>query len=75
MSISLPSSAYEFRWSPDGSQIIISGDGFIEPLIMRMWSSADELIAHAYECCVSRELSPEERTRFGLSERSESEAQ
>jgi WD40 repeat protein len=71
MSISLPSSAYEFRWSPDGSQIIISGDGLIEPLIMRVWRSTDDLVAHAYECCVSRELSPEERTQFGLPERNE----
>ena len=29
----------------------------------------DELIVHARDCCVTRELTPEERLQFGLPER------
>ena len=29
----------------------------------------DDLIAHAYECCVTRELTPDERQQFGLPQR------
>jgi WD40 repeat protein len=71
LSTPIPVSPYNIAWSPDGSQIMLSGDGLIEPLIMRVWRSTDDLVAHAYECCVSRELSPEERTQYGLPERNE----
>jgi WD40 repeat protein len=71
MSSPIPGSPFNIAWSRDGSQIMLSGDAFIEPLIMRVWRSTDDLVAHAYECCVSRELSPEERTQYGLPERNE----
>jgi WD40 repeat protein len=71
MSNPVPGSHYNVVWSPDGTQIMISGDGLIEPIIKQVWRSSDDLVAHAYECCVSRELSPEERTQYGLPERSE----
>jgi WD40 repeat protein/serine/threonine protein kinase/DNA-binding XRE family transcriptional regulator len=56
-------------WSPEGRQIIVTGDGLNEPVIKRIWHSAEELVAYAYECCVSRELTAEERAQFGLPER------
>jgi WD40 repeat protein len=52
-------------WSPDGRYIIASGR-FNPPLVKRVWTDVDELIAHAGECCVSRELTPEEREQFSL---------
>jgi WD40 repeat protein len=55
-------------WSPDGTQIIVTGDGLNEPVIKRAWRSPEELIDYAYDCCVSRRLTPEERERFGLPE-------
>ena len=52
-------------WSPDGRYIIASGH-FNPPLVRRVWTNVDELIAHARQCCLSRELTPEEREQFGL---------
>jgi WD40 repeat protein len=52
-------------WSPDGRAIAIgyaSGDLRIYPA----WQSLEELIAYAKAHCVLRELTPEERTRYGL---------
>jgi hypothetical protein len=31
-----------------------------------VWQSTEELIQYAKECCVFRELTPEERQQFGL---------
>jgi hypothetical protein len=42
-----------------------------EPVIKRIWASPDELIAHAYDCCVTRKLTAEERVQFGLPAREE----
>jgi WD40 repeat protein len=64
----LPGAPLTIGWSPDGTQIIVTGDGLNEPVIKPVWRSPEELIAHAYECCVSRQLTPEERDRFGLPE-------
>jgi WD40 repeat protein len=36
--------------------------------IFDIWGSLDELVALAKECCVIRELTPEERVQFGLDE-------
>jgi WD40 repeat protein/class 3 adenylate cyclase len=52
-------------WSPDGHYVISSGH-FNPPLVKRVWTSVNELIAHAGQCCLSRELTPEEREQFGL---------
>jgi WD40 repeat protein len=65
-SFSLPGAPLTVGWSPDGQHIIVTGDGFNEPIIKRVWRSPEELIAYARECCVSRQLTQEERIRFGL---------
>ena len=33
------------------------------------WQSTEDLIEYAYECCVWRELTAEERVQFGLPEK------
>jgi hypothetical protein len=41
--------------------------GFFDaPDIRPVWQSTEDLIAYAYNCCVFRELTPEERGQFGL---------
>ena len=52
-------------WSADGTQLITSGFDPV-PDIRTVWQITEDLIAHAKECCVFRELTPEERTQFGL---------
>ncbi len=66
MSFSVPGAPLTIGWSPDGTHVIVTGDGINEPIIKRVWTSTEELIEHAYDCCVSRELTPEEREQFGL---------
>jgi WD40 repeat protein len=54
-------------WSPDGTAIAIgytNGDLKVYPA----WESLEDLVAYAKEHCVLRDLTPEERVRFGLSE-------
>jgi hypothetical protein len=58
---------YSVDWSPDGK--FIAADNSITLTIRRAWQSAEELIAYAKECCVWRELTPEERIQYGLPER------
>ncbi|MCB0206708.1 MAG: WD40 repeat domain-containing protein, partial [Anaerolineae bacterium] len=53
--------------SPDGHQVldIIRPDG--GPLVIfKIWQNLDELKDLAKECCVFRDLTPEERQQFGL---------
>ncbi|MBN1145638.1 MAG: hypothetical protein JXA78_00170 [Anaerolineales bacterium] len=52
-------------WSRDGQHLAIVG---METLVSvwRVWQSKEELLAYAKECCVVRELSPEERELYGL---------
>jgi len=64
----LPGAPLGMRWSPDGTQIIVTGDGFKGPFIKRVWRTPDELINYAYDCCVTRQLTPEERNQYGLPE-------
>ncbi|MGD9047858.1 MAG: hypothetical protein PVF77_07380, partial [Anaerolineae bacterium] len=53
-------------WSPNGKQIAISDwDGNLR--IYPAWQSLEELIDYAKDCCVFRQLTPEEREQFGLS--------
>jgi hypothetical protein len=56
-------------WSPDGTHLLAADQTLNEPLIRRAWQSTEQLIAHAYDCCVIRELTPQEREQFGLPER------
>jgi WD40 repeat protein/DNA-binding SARP family transcriptional activator len=52
-------------YSPDGTQILIgSNRGTLE--IYPTWNTTQELIDYAKECCLVRELTPEEREMFGL---------
>jgi WD40 repeat protein len=67
-SFSVPGAPLNIEWSPDGTHIIVPGDGLNEPVIKRVWHSSEELIEYAYDCCVTRELTPEERDQFGLPE-------
>jgi WD40 repeat protein len=66
MSFSVPGAPMTINWSPEGTHVIVTGDGLNEPIIKRVWTSTDELVEHAYECCVFRKLTPEERVQFGL---------
>jgi len=52
-------------WSPDGKHVAVSGYGQ-QAEIWRVWQSTEELIEYAYDCCVFRELTAEEREQFGL---------
>jgi WD40 repeat protein len=60
-----PGNVPSAHWSPDERYIIAVGE-FNTPIIRRVWPSTRSLIDYAYECCVTRELTPEERTQLGL---------
>jgi WD40 repeat protein/class 3 adenylate cyclase len=66
MGFSVPGAPLTIGWSPDGTHVIVTGDGINEPIIKRVWKSTEDLIAYAYDCCVFRELTPDERLQFGL---------
>lgn len=51
-------------WSPDGSKLLISTASKV--VILPVWNTAQELIDYAHACCVVRELSPEDRSLYGL---------
>jgi len=66
----LPAGFDDTDWSPDGQFVIIQGgSGGGMPYIKRVWQSTEDLIDYAYDCCVWRELTPEERIQFGLPEK------
>lgn len=52
-------------WSPDGTRVLVTGQ-FSAPEIRPVWQTTGDLIAYANACCVSRELTPDERQQFGL---------
>jgi WD40 repeat protein len=56
-------------WSPTGEYVVAAKVSDPIPLILRAWQTTEELIAYAKECCVWRELTPEERAQFGLPEK------
>jgi WD40 repeat protein len=56
----------DVAWSPDGNYVITgSNDGTAR--IWRVWQSTGDLIDYAEDCCVVRQLTPEEREQFNLS--------
>jgi WD40 repeat protein len=66
LTLKTPSLYFEFvRWSPDGKHLV-SGGTNSPPAVWRVWQSKEELIEYAKQCCVIRELTPEERQQFGL---------
>ena len=56
------------KWSPNGRRLITTGRN-IPATVWRVWQSTEELIDYAYDCCVFRQLTVEERQIFGLEER------
>jgi WD40 repeat protein len=68
LSLRAPGAVYSVNWSPDG-KFIIAGGYFDPPVVRRAWQSTQDLIAHAQECCVTRELTGAERQQFGLPQR------
>jgi WD40 repeat protein/serine/threonine protein kinase len=52
-------------WSPKGNSIAVGDyDGNLN--FFPAWDTTDDLVEHAKECCIVRQLTPEERERFGL---------
>jgi WD40 repeat protein len=57
------------QWSPTGDLLAVGLWSFDTPSkteVWRVWQSTEDLVAYAKECCVFRELTPEERSQFGL---------
>jgi WD40 repeat protein len=66
LNLSIPAQYMSFvRWSPDG-QHLATGAGGSSPALYRIWQSTQELLAYAKQCCVIRQLTPQERKQFGL---------
>jgi WD40 repeat protein len=59
----------EVRLSPDGEYLAVIQSREDTILVFPMWDTLDELMAYAEDCCMLRELTPGERTRYGLPER------
>jgi WD40 repeat protein len=55
-------------YSPDGKQVLVGTDNEDQSSlqVFPTWHSKEELIDYAYDCCVFRELTAEERQLFGL---------
>lgn len=56
-------------WSPTGEYLAValySVDHPSRSQVFRVWQSTQELIDYAYDCCVFRELTRDERIQFGL---------
>ena len=55
-------------YSPDGTRVLLGNSfGNLGRLqVFPVWEPLEELIAYAKECCVFRQLTPEERQLFGL---------
>jgi WD40 repeat protein len=54
------SGGYGLAWSPSGNRIAVVGE-FDTPIIERVWPFTQALIDEAHDCCVFRDLTPEER--------------
>ncbi|MDF1512347.1 MAG: hypothetical protein P1S60_00915 [Anaerolineae bacterium] len=63
----VPGGVMRMDWAPDGQHLVVSGE-YNAPIIFPVWQSTEDLISYAYDCCVSRELTPEERSQFLLDE-------
>ena len=68
LNLSTPNAYAPFvTWSPDGQHIAVGGY-LMAAEVWRVWQSTEELIEYAKECCVFRDLTPEEREQFGLAD-------
>ena len=56
---------YMAALSPDGHQVLVTTRSG-PMIIFDIWQSREELIDLAKDCCVFRDLTPEERQQFGL---------
>jgi len=56
---------YSVSWSPDGKWVAVGSQMDIVN-IYPVWQTAEDLVEYAKECCIVRELTPEERDQFGL---------
>jgi WD40 repeat protein len=65
LSFTTQANTVSVNWSPDGNYVMAAGF-FYTPIVRRAWQSTETLIAHAKECCVTRELTDAEREQFGL---------
>ena len=65
LSFQVVGGAGNVHWAPDGNHLIVTGADNT-PVIRHVWSSTQALIDHTYKCCVTRELTVEERKQFGL---------
>ena len=52
-------------WSPDGTRIIVGGRDNTA-YVLPAWQSAEELTEYAHECCLTRELTCQERETYGI---------
>jgi WD40 repeat protein/DNA-binding SARP family transcriptional activator len=57
---------WRLEWSPDGTHILTASSGDHTARVWRVWQTRQEMIDHARECCVLRQLTPEERELYGL---------
>ncbi len=56
---------FQLAWSPDGKYLTsANASSFTD--IFRIWQTTEDMLAYTNECCVVRELTPEERQQFGL---------
>jgi WD40 repeat protein len=62
-----PDVVFGVAWSPDGRYLVTADTSNQSATIWRVWPTLEDLIDYAYDCCVLRELTPEERLQFGLS--------
>lgn len=54
-------------WSPAGETRIVTASDDGTAKVWRVWSTTEDLIDYARQCCVVRKLTDEERQQFGLS--------
>jgi len=68
MGLAAEDQVFSLHWSPDGTTISAAG-GHCIPIIFRVWSTTEDLIAYVKAKLVWRELTPAERQQFGLPEK------
>ncbi|MFL7891779.1 MAG: hypothetical protein AB8I56_06910, partial [Anaerolineales bacterium] len=62
----VPGEARAVDWASDGDHVLITSSLGTSPFIRQAWQSTEEQVRSAHQCCADRDLTPEERARFGL---------